>query len=105
MASNSEKDEVLEAAIADIPRVAQMIAAIPAEHRATALDAAERSYLKAVKDLGYGEAAAQKWASAIMSRLRVEEGKGRWAMRIRLKLLYRELIRAGPGAAENDSIG
>jgi len=105
MASNSEREEVLEAAIEDITRVAQMIAAIPAEHRATALGAAERSYLQTVQDLGYGETATQKWAFAVMSRLRVEEGKGRWAMRIRLKLLYRELIRAGSSAAENDSMG
>jgi hypothetical protein len=105
MASNLENEEMLEAAIAAIPRVAQAIAAMPAEHRATAFVAAERSYLKTVQDLGYGEVATQRWVSAVMSRLRMEAEKGRWALRMRLKLLYRELIRAGSDAAENDSIG
>jgi hypothetical protein len=105
MASNLENEEMLEAAIADIPRVAQTIATMPAEHRATAFDAAERGYLRAVLDLGYGEAASRRWVAAVMSRLRVEAEKERWTMRMRLKILYRELIRAGSGVAENDSIG
>ena len=43
MTWNSEVERILEAAVAGIPRVAQAIAETPAEHRAKALDAAERS--------------------------------------------------------------
>jgi hypothetical protein len=57
-----------------------------------------------VQDLGYGDAATRKWVSAVMSRLQVEAEKGRWALRMRSKLLYRELIRAGSDAAANDSL-
>jgi hypothetical protein len=40
-------------------RVAQAIAAMPAEERARALEAAERSYCQTALDLGYGEAQAE----------------------------------------------
>jgi hypothetical protein len=43
MTSNSESEQILEMAIAGISRVAQAIAAMPAEDRARALEAAERS--------------------------------------------------------------
>jgi hypothetical protein len=60
MASKSEKAELLEAAVAGIPRAAQAIAAIPAKHQAKALEAAEQGYLQTVQDLGYAEAAPLK---------------------------------------------
>ena len=45
MVSDSEKEEILEAAVAGVPRVAQGIAAIPASTRLI-LEAAEQSNLK-----------------------------------------------------------
>ncbi len=60
MVSNSEKEEILEAAVAGVPRVAQGIAAIPAKHPARVLEAAEQSNLKTVQDLGYAKAAPLK---------------------------------------------
>ena len=72
MVSSSENEEILKGAVSGIARVALAIAAIPTEHRKQALQAAERSYLQTTIALGYGEAAARKWVSAVMLRLRVE---------------------------------
>ena len=68
-----EEDEVLSEAIAGVPRVAERIATLPAEDRSRAIEAAERSYLKTAYTLGYQDAEAQQWASAVMSRLQIEE--------------------------------
>jgi len=66
-------DEVLSVAIAGVPKVAEFIAGVPAEHRSRALDAAEKSYLKTAHTLGYQDAEAHRWVSAVMSRLRLDE--------------------------------
>jgi hypothetical protein len=77
MVSHSETEEILQGAVSGVARVALAIAAIPTEHRKQALLAAERSYLQSTLALGYGEAAARKWVSAVMLRLQVEvEGVG-----------------------------
>lgn len=68
-----DEDEVLSVAIAGVPRVAELIASVPAEERTRALEAAEKSYLETARNLGYQEADAQQWASAVMSRLLLEE--------------------------------
>ena len=68
-----EEDEVLSAAIAGVPRVAELIATVPAEERTRVLEAAEKSYLETAHTLGYQDSDAQQWASAVMSRLRMEE--------------------------------
>jgi hypothetical protein len=70
MVSRSEETNILDAAIAGIPRVAESIAGISSELRERAFEAAERSYLKTVRDLGYSEADAHGWISAVMFRLR-----------------------------------
>jgi putative ABC transport system permease protein len=73
MGLNSEAEKILEAAeavVAGIPRVAKTIAEIPMEGRERAFKAAERVYQQTLRDLGYPEAAAQRWALAAMSRLR-----------------------------------
>jgi hypothetical protein len=100
MVSGSEDDRTLEAAVGDIPRVAELIAAIAAEHRPAALRAAELSYLRTAQDLGYAEGVAQQWAAAVVSRLRIQAEKRRWTTRMQLKLLYGEAIRAGLGAVD-----
>jgi|SRR5580704_1701585 hypothetical protein len=70
MAFSQESEKILEAAVAGIRRVANTIAEIPIEFRERALEAAERSYQQTVRDLGYSEADAQPWVSAVMFRLR-----------------------------------
>jgi hypothetical protein len=72
MVSSLKNEEILEGAVSGIARVALAIAAMPTEHRKKALQTAERSYLQTTLALGYGEAAARKWVSAVMIRLRVE---------------------------------
>jgi len=72
MGPDSELDEVLSAAIRGIPKVAEMIALIPAEDQPRALDAAEKSYLQTAHSLGYEGVEALEWASAIMVRLRAQ---------------------------------
>jgi hypothetical protein len=73
MASVVEEDEVLSEAIAGVPRVAELIATVPDEGRSRALEAAEKSYIQTAQTLGYQDDDAQQWASAVMSRLLIEE--------------------------------
>ena len=68
-----DEEEILSAAIAGVSKVAQLIATVPAEERTGALEAAEKSYLETAHNLGYQDADAQQWASAVMSRLRIAE--------------------------------
>jgi hypothetical protein len=70
MGSDLESDEVLSAAISGIPKVAELIALMPAEDQSRALEAAEKSYLQTARSLGYEGAEAQEWVAAVMIRLR-----------------------------------
>jgi hypothetical protein len=49
MASISEAEEILNAAVNGISRIARTIASLPVEDQAEAFDATERIYLKIVK--------------------------------------------------------
>jgi hypothetical protein len=73
MALTLEEDEVFSAAIAGIPRVAELIATVPDEDRSRVLEAAEKSYINTAHSLGYEGSDAQQWASALMTRLLIEE--------------------------------
>jgi hypothetical protein len=73
MTFNLEGDEALSAAIAGLPKIAELIAAVPAEDRARALEAAEKSYVQTARSLGYEDADARQWASTVMLRLRLGE--------------------------------
>lgn len=70
MASDFEGQEVLEAAVAGIPAIAEFIAAMPNEQRAIAIDALERHYLQTAEDWGCSEEPARMWVSAMMRHLR-----------------------------------
>ena len=70
MAFISQEKEILEAAVAGIPRVAEAVASIPEEERAKALEAAETAYRQTVRELGYEEGPAEGWVSTIMLQLR-----------------------------------
>ncbi len=76
MVLDLKTDTVLSYVIAGIPKVAELIAALPEERRPRALEAAEQSYLKTARALGYDEADAQQWASTVMFRLRAEMPQG-----------------------------
>jgi hypothetical protein len=73
MALTLEEDEVFSSAIAGIPRIVELIATVPDEDRSRVLEAAEKSYMNTAYSLGYQDADAQRWASAVMSRLLIEE--------------------------------
>jgi hypothetical protein len=71
MTFKADEDDVLSAAIAGLPKIAELIATVPAEDRARALQAVEKSYLQTAHTLGYEDADARQWASAVMFRLRI----------------------------------
>jgi hypothetical protein len=75
MQSDSRNQDIFEMAFAGIPRVAELIAALRLEDRIRALHAAEQRYKQMARDLGVSEGAADVWAAAVMSliRLRVVE--------------------------------
>jgi len=75
MESDIEDDGILLDVLAGLPRVAELISTIPDEKRGRALEAAEHSYLKTARDLGYEEADAQQWVSAVMLHLRIAAGE------------------------------
>ena len=72
MASISEEEEILEAAVTGIPRVAEAVASIPEKARAKALAAVGSTYRQTMRDLGYDEGPAESWVSAMMLRLQAE---------------------------------
>jgi len=105
MASSSE--EVLEAAVARIPEIARIIASLPVEDRPSAFDVAERSYLRTAKYLGGADDLAQRWASAVIYRLREQVEERVLAKSKLLTALYEELvgtpIAAGISALNNEA--
>ena len=100
MASSSEAEKILEAAVAGIPRVAEAVASIPEEDRPRALDAVEGSYRQTVRDLGYEEGPVQSWVSAVMLRLQTEVKAQESTKQKMLEALQEELLQA---ATEVDS--
>ena len=101
MASISEEEEILEAVVAGIPRVAEAVASIPEENRAKALDATESSYRQTARDLGYEEGLAEGWISAIMRRLQAEVKEQESAKQKMLKTLHEEPVQAETGPDSN----
>ena len=71
MAVNLEGDRLFSAAIAGLPKVAELIAAVPAADRVRALEAVEASYVQTARTLGYEGSNAHQWASAVMFQLRI----------------------------------
>ena len=75
MAVSSQEDEFLEAAVAAIPRIAELIAALPSEDRAGALEVAGRRFLQSAGEFGCAESGSQDWTAAVM-RILQEPGGG-----------------------------
>ena len=90
MAVSSQEDEFLEAAVAAIPRIAELIAALPSEERAGALEMAERRFLQSAEEFGCAESGSRDWTAAVMRILqdRVEELV---SIKQKLKRLHEEL--------------
>jgi hypothetical protein len=99
MTSKSEREEILERAVAAIPKIVELIGTAPREQRASALEAAERQYLITARDLGYAEVPAQNWVSAVMFRLRAELEKREVAETKRLRALLDEVSAPSQGPA------
>jgi len=78
MPLSAEEDEFLEVASAALPRITEIIVAFPTEHRAGALEVAERGFRQAARDFGCAEAGSERWVAAVMRKLRtlVEERDG-----------------------------
>ncbi len=93
MASISEEEKILEAAVAGIPRVAEAVASIPEEDRAKALGAVESSYRQTVRDLGYEDGPVQSWLAAVMLRLQMEVRKQSRQRKV-LQALHQEFEQA-----------
>jgi hypothetical protein len=60
----------LQAAISGLSRVAEAIAAVPANERSKALTAVEASYRRCAQELGYSDSEARDWVTAVMFSLR-----------------------------------
>ena len=67
-----ENDEVFSAAVKGLPKVVELIVALPEEKRALALATAQQSYLRTAQAVGHDESDAQQWASALVSLLEIE---------------------------------
>jgi hypothetical protein len=65
------KEDVLDAAISGLPRVAEAILATPAESRIKAIDAVADSYRKTAQAL-LDEEETEQWLHDVLSRLRTE---------------------------------
>ena len=66
------RQQVLDAAITGVFRVAEAILATPTEKRTKALDAAANGYHQTAQDLGCDEAEIQELLDVILFRLRTE---------------------------------
>jgi hypothetical protein len=60
----------LQAVINGLSRVAEAIAAVPANERSKALTAVEASYRQSALELGYSDSEARDWVTAVMFSLR-----------------------------------
>jgi DNA-directed RNA polymerase specialized sigma24 family protein len=77
MTLGSEEENFLVVAVAAIPRIAEIIASFPAEHREGALEVAERRYIEAARDFGCTEVAARTRVSEVMHNLRTQVDRQR----------------------------
>jgi hypothetical protein len=66
-----ENDEVFSMAVKGLPKIVELITALPEEKRSLALAAVQQSYLRTAQAIGYDESDAQQWASALVSLLEI----------------------------------
>jgi hypothetical protein len=94
MTLNLKQRRYVETVLAGLPHLAEAVAAIPPDWQPAALQAAERSYLKAFRQLGLS--GPQTWASSVMRRLR---RRVREAEKEKLTKLYEQLSADEHGSA------
>jgi hypothetical protein len=94
MALNLKQRRYVESVLAGLPHLAQAVAAISLDWQPAAFQAAERSYLKAFRQLGLS--GPQTWGSSVMRRLR---RRVREAEKEKLAKLYEELSANERGSA------
>jgi hypothetical protein len=93
-ALNLKQRRYVESVLAGLPHLAQAVAAIPHDWQPAAFQAAERSYLKAFRQLGLS--GPQTWTSSVMRRLR---RRVREAEKEKLTKLYEQLSTGEHGSA------
>ena len=86
MALNLKQRRYVETVLAGLPHLAEAVAAIPPDWQPAAFQAAERSYLKAFRQVALS--GPQTWASSVMRRLR---RRVREAEKEKLTKLYERL--------------
>jgi hypothetical protein len=86
MALNLNQRRYVETVLAGLPHLAEAVAAIPPDWQSEAFQAAERSYLKAFRQLELS--GPQTWTSSVMRRLR---RRVREAEKEKLTKLYEQL--------------
>src|SRR4029077_8695280 len=86
MALSLKQRRYVEAVLAGLPQLAEAVAAIPPDWQPEAFHAAERSYLRAFRQLELS--GPQTWASSVMRRLR---RRVREAEKEKLTKLYEQL--------------
>ena len=64
-----EEKDFLRAAIAALPRIAEIISGYAPDERAGALEVAERRFVEAARDYGCTDTAAQSRVAMLMKRL------------------------------------
>ena len=89
----SEEENFLKVAVAAIPRIAEIIAGLPIEHRAGAFEVAERRYVQAARDFGCVEVEVRNWVSAVMRNLETQVHQ-RAGDQDKLNALLRGLMRS-----------
>jgi hypothetical protein len=93
-ALNLKQRRYVESVLAGLSHLAQAVAAIPLDWQPAAFQAAERSYLKAFRQLGLS--GPQTWTSSVMRRLR---RRVREAEKEKLTKLYEQLSTGEHGSA------
>jgi hypothetical protein len=69
MISNSKPERALESEIAELPTVAEIIAAMDAKRLASALNVTEQYYLEMAQNCGCADEPARMWVADLMSHL------------------------------------
>jgi hypothetical protein len=95
--AGDEQAKALHDVVTGLPRVADVIAKLSTEeHRAWALEVAERNYERIMKGAGCNEQDARRWAATLTSRLRKQIPAKEVVRESRfLKALYDELTEPG----------
>jgi hypothetical protein len=91
MGPRPKERKILRAAVAGMPRIVEVIAALPAELQAGALTAAERGYRQTFLESGVDREIAGKMVAALVRRLRRQVDNRDWVREKVLQALHDEL--------------